>query len=98
MDKLEFIKQCKKNREILEFSFLDVSSCLIDVSENEYRLFEQGKLSISKENLGRLVRILCIKQQNQFYLEDYVDTSGLSEEEISDLKTVVEELVGELDD
>ena len=98
MNKFEFIEQCKKNREILEYTFSDMSSCLIGVSEKEYKLFEQGKYSMSKENLERLVRVLCVKNINEFYLEDYVDTTGLREEEINDLKGIVEKLVGEVDD
>ena len=97
MNKVEFIKQCKKNREILEFSYKDMSNCLIDISEEEYKLFEQGKFSMSRENLVRLARVLCIEENRMFDLSDYIDTDGLDEEQINDLKNIIEKLVGEVD-
>ena len=97
MKKENFLRQCIKNREILEYSYKDVSDALENVTEEEYKNFENGKVMISKENLQRLVRLLCLEDFNQFDLEQYIDTSGLSDEEIDDLKEVVEKLVGELD-
>ena len=99
MDSSTFLKQCKKNREILEFTYQDMANCLINMSAKEYSLFETGKTkTISKENLKRLVRVLCIEEMYQFDLNDYIDTSGLTEEEILDLSNIVEQLVGEIDD
>ena len=97
MNKFEFINQCKKNRKILEFSYKDMSNCLINVSEQEYKLFEDGKCSMSRENLERLVRVLCINESNEFDLNDYIDTDGLDEEQINDLTNIIEKLVGEVD-
>ena len=97
MNKIEFIRQCKKNREFLEFSYKDMSNCLINVNEDEYKLFEEGKFSISKENLMRIVRVLCIEESNKFDLSDYIDVNGIDEEQINDLSNIIEELVGEVD-
>ncbi len=99
MNSSDFLNQCKKNREILEFTYQDMANCLVDMSAKEYSLFEMGKIkNISKENLKRIVRVLCIADVNNFNLNDYIDIEYLSEEEILDLGKIVETLVGELDD
>jgi len=97
MNKSSFLKQCKKNREILDFSYQDISNVLIGVSATEYKNFEDGKILVSRENLERIARVLGIEEFNKFNLDDYIDTDGLSEEEIVDLKDIVEKLVGEVD-
>ena len=97
MNKLDFIKQCRENRKILGFTYFDMSACLFNVSEEQYKLFENGKCWMSEENLRRIVRVLCIEHKKEFYLEDYVDVTGLSEEEVMDIKGIVETLVGEVD-
>ena len=94
----EFIKQCKKNRLALDYTYDDVSDSLIGVSEKEYIEFEEGRGTLSEENLDRLCRILCLKSPKKFNLDDYIDTDGLNEEELDDLKKVVEVIVGDLDD
>lgn len=99
MDKQAFLKQCKTNREILELSYEDMSNCLIDMNVKEYKAFENGsKNTISKENLKRIYRVLCLEETNLFNLNDYIDTEGLSKEEILDIASIVEKLVGDLDD
>ena len=97
MDKNSFVRQCKKNREILEYTYKDISNVLVDVSEGEYKAFEEGKTLLNKDNLERLVKILCIEEYNKFDLNDYIDLSDLEEEEINDLSEIVEKLVGEVD-
>lgn len=97
MDKNSFIRQCKKNRELLGFSYKDVNNVLIDAKENEYRAFEDGKVMLSKENLERIVRVLCIEEFNKFNLDDYIDIDGMDKDEILDLKNIVEKIVGEVD-
>ena len=93
-----FLKQCKKNREILDLTYQDISNALIDMSAKEYEAFEKGKSTIiSKENIKRLYRILCIEEVNTFNLSDYIDTEGLTKEEIVDLAKIAEKLVGEVD-
>ena len=91
----EFKKECKKNREYLGYSFYDVSVSLIDVSEEEYKSFEEGNIVLSKENIERLARVLCVKKPIEFDVNNYIDTEGLSQEEIDDLSNIVYELVGD---
>ena len=59
----EFKKECKKNREYLGYSFHDVSVSLIDVSEEEYKSFEEGNMVLSKENIERLANIFYKREQ-----------------------------------
>ena len=95
--KEEFIDECIKNRKYLGFSHLDMANCLINMSENDYKNFELGKYNISKENVSRLIKVLCIekpiKQENILEL-----SSDLSEEEREDLLNLASELVGEFND
>ena len=91
----EFKNECKKNREYLGYSFYDVSVSLIDVSEKEYREFEESDYMLSKENLERLSRVLCIKKPYDFNVNNYIDVTGLSNEEIEDLSNIVYGLVGD---
>jgi uncharacterized hydantoinase/oxoprolinase family protein len=91
----EFKKECKKNREYLGYSFSDVSVALIDVSEEDYANFEDGNNVLSKENLERLARILCVKKPYDFNVENYIDTTGLTIEEIDDLSSILFEIVGD---
>lgn len=91
----EFRSECKKNREYLGYSFYDVSVSLIDVSEADYENFENGKCMLSKENIERLARVLCVKRPISFDVNDYIDTAGLSKEEIEDLSNIIFELEGD---
>jgi uncharacterized hydantoinase/oxoprolinase family protein len=91
----EFKNECKKNREYLGYSFSDVSVSLIDVSEEEYRDFEDGSLVLSKENLERIARVLCVKKPYDFNIENYIDTTGLDDTEIDDLSNVIYSIVGD---
>ena len=99
MNTISFLNQCKKNREILELTYQDMANVLLAMSAKEYEQFEQGKTKkISKENLLRIVRILCIQNTYSFSLNEYIDVDGLNAEEIQDLSNIIEKLVGELDD
>ena len=91
----EFKNECKKNREYLGYSFYDVSVSLVDVSEEEYENFENGKHMLSKENIERLARVLCIKKPITFDVNDYIDTEGLTKEELKDLSDIIFEIVGD---
>ena len=94
----EFIKQCIINRKNLEFSYKDMSNCLIDVSEEDYEQFEKGNYIMDKENIKRIMRVLCVKEYNEIDINDYIDTTGLDEEEIKDLSKIVCEIVGDGND
>ena len=93
----KFIKQCIINRNSLEFSCKDMSNCLIDVSEEEYKEFENGNYSMSKENIERIMRVLCLTEYKEIDINDYIDTNELSEEEIKDLSKIVCDIVGDVD-
>ena len=93
----KFIKQCIINRKNLEFSYKDMSNCLINVSEEEYKEFEKGNYKIDKENIIRLMRVLCLEEYKEIDINDYIDTEGLTDEEIKDLSKFVCEIVGEVD-
>ena len=93
--KEEFVDECIKNRVFLELSYKDVSSCLINVSEENYKSFEEGKFSLSKENIERLIRVLCIKKPCNIDVNKCIDTTDLNEDEIKDLSMVVEAIVGD---
>ena len=95
MSKSEFINLCKKNREILEFSYEDMSDCLINVSPDNYENFECGNYSMSKENLIRIARVLCVKKPSSIDIKDYIDTNGMNEEEIKDLARALNAIVGD---
>lgn len=92
--KRELLNQCINNRRYLGLSCKNVASYLVNVSEEDYINFEKGKFIMDEENLERLSRILCIKL-DEFNIEDYIDTEGLSEEEIKDLSGIVKSLVGD---
>jgi len=91
----KFLNLCVNNRIILELSCDDMASYLVNVSEKEYVAFENGKYSMSEENLKRICRVLCVRPSSKFKLEDYIDVEGLSEEEYADLSKVVESIVGD---
>ena len=91
----EFKKECKKNREYLGYSFYDVCVALIDVSEKEYENFENGNEMLSKENIERLARVLCVKRPIDWDINNYIDTEGLSKDEIKDLEDILVDLVGD---
>ncbi len=93
--KNEFINQCIKNRKYLGFSCRDMSLCLNGVSEADYIGFEEGKYPMSKENVHRLMKVLCIEKPNNTNYSEYIDTTGLTEEEIEDLSMIVEAIVGD---
>lgn len=90
----EFREECKKNREYLDLTIQDISNALINVSEKEYFDFENGNKNLSKENLQRLAKILCINKPSLFDIDEYIDTTYLSKEEIEDVSKVVEFIVG----
>lgn len=92
----KFIKQCIINRKNLEFSFKDMSNCLINVSEEEYKEFEKGNYEMSKENLNRLIRVLCLVKPKKIILDDYIDTEGLSDKEKDDLSQIICDIVGDV--
>ena len=96
--KLEFINECIKNRKYLGFTYKDMSNCLIDVTEKDYEEFENGNYAMSKENVDRLVRVLCIEKPVTIDPKKYLDTSGLTQEEIEDLSHIVSLIVGEDND
>jgi len=90
-----FIDECIKNRNFLEFSYKDMSNCLINVSCEDYLNFEKCKYKMSKENLIRICRVLCIKKPISFDVSSYIDTSELDEDEIKDLSKIIYEIVGD---
>ena len=91
----EFLIECIKSRRYLEFSYKDMSNCLINVSVDDYIDFEKGKYLMSKENLKRIMRVLCIKRPQEINIEDYINTDDLNEEEINDLSNVLSVIVGD---
>lgn len=91
----KFLLTCINNRNVLEYSEKEMSSYLDNVSEKDYVSFEQGKYLMSKNNLIKIVRILAIKASEIFSLKDYIDTEGLSDEEVDDLTSVISKMVGE---
>lgn len=90
-----FVKQCIKNRLYLEFSYQDMSNCLIDVTSSDYENFEKGKYKMSKENLIRIARVLCVKRPTSLDIKDYIDTTGLTDEEIIDLSKAISVIEGD---
>lgn len=96
--KKEFIKECKNNRIYLGYTFSDISKVLIDVSEDEYMKFEDGKYNMSNENVKRLIRVLCIKKPTDIDINKYIDITGLDDVEIEDLSNILEVIVGEDND
>lgn len=90
-----FVNQCIKNRKILEFSYKDMSNCLINVSEQDYANFEKGTYLMSKENMIRIARVLCVEKPLFKDISEYIDVSGLSENEIADLSKVISVLEGD---
>jgi hypothetical protein len=94
----EFKKECKKNREYLGYSINDVCVCLDNVSEKEYKDFEESSYILSRDNIEKLMRVLCVSKPVSFSVNDYIDTDGLSEDEIEDLSKVIYGIVGEDND
>lgn len=90
-----FVCECIKNRKYLEFDYQDMSNCLIDVSVEDYENFEKGKILLSKENMIRIAKVLCIKKPHKLTINDYIDTSSLSEEEIKDIEKVLLAIEGD---
>jgi hypothetical protein len=90
-----FLKECIKNRKFLEFTYQDMSNCLTNVSVDDYANFEKGQFSMSKDNLIRITRVLCIEKPVIKDIEDYIDVDGLTEDEINDLTKVVAAIVGD---
>ena len=91
----KFLLTCINNRKILEYSEKEMASYLEDVSELDYINFEKGKYLMSQNNLKKIIRVLAITNIKLFNLNDYIETEGLSEEEIKDLSLIVEQIVGE---
>ena len=96
--KKEFIEECIKNRKYLGFSYKDMANCLVDVSEKNYQDFEDGNYIMSDENMKRLIRVLCVKKPVSVHINEYIDTGDLTKEEVEDLSSVVEFIVGEDND
>ena len=90
-----FVKQCIKNRKYLEFSYKDMVNCLNKVSEEDYANFEKGQYLMSKDNLIRISRVLCVEKPIFKDIGEYLDTKELSENEIRDLSKVISVLEGE---
>lgn len=90
-----FVKQCIKNRKYLEFSYEDMANCLINVSPNDYEDFECENYSMSKENLIRIARVLCVKKPSSVDIKDYIDTNGMTEDEVKDLAKALNAIVGD---
>lgn len=93
-----FINQCIKNREFMEFTYKDMSNCLINVSEKDYEDFELGNYEMSNENLDRLVRVLHISKIKNYDMSDYLNPDEYDEEELRDLSNVILSIVGEEND
>lgn len=93
-----FLIECIKNRNFLEFTYKDMSNCLINISEDDYASFEKGKYKMSKENLIRIVRVLCIKKPVEKNIDKYINISDLNEDEINDLSNVISSIVGDNND
>lgn len=96
-DYRKFLLTCINNRQVLEYSEKEMASYLVNVSEEDYIKFEHGKYLMDDNNLKRIARVLAIENKNLFNLEDYIDTDGLSEEEIEDLSKIIYDIVGEVD-
>ena len=90
-----FINECKKNRVFLNYSCKDMANCLVNVSEEDYIKFEDYNYKMSKENLIRIARVLCLKKVQIMDVNNYIDTSELEEEEIKDLSKVISAIVGD---
>ena len=90
-----FVRQCIKNRKYLEFSYKDMANCLSKVSENDYENFEKGKYMMSKDNLIKIARVLCVEKPLFKDISEYADISGLSENEIKDLSRMFAMLEGD---
>lgn len=90
-----FINQCIKNREFMEFTYKDMSNCLKGVSEDDYRAFENGTYNMSKENLDRIVRVLCVTSSEDFDISKYLNTEEYDQDEIEDLSKVIYSIVGD---
>lgn len=93
--KKEILNECINNRKYLGLTCANMASYLKNVSEEQYTKFENGEYLMNEENLERIARVLCINLNDNFNIEDYIDTSGLSEEEIEDLASVVKGIVGD---
>ena len=72
-----------------------MSNCLINVSAKDYESFEKGQYKMSKENLIRVARVLCIERPSTIDVSEYIDTTGLEQEEIDDLAKVIFSIVGD---
>ena len=90
--KEEFINECIKNREYLGYSYADMANCLINMSEENYRDFELGKLNISKDNVARLIKVLCIEKPkpNGSNLVFDVDVSNEEKNDLLDIALMIE--------
>ena len=93
-----FINQCIKNREFMEFTYKDMSNFLKGVSEDDYHAFENGTYNMSKENLDRIVRVLCVKRSEEFDVSKYLNTEEYDQDEIEDLSKVISSIVGDDND
>jgi len=93
--KKEFINECINNRTFLGYTSKDVADSLIDVSEQDYIDFEDGKYVMTNENIKRLMKVLCIEKPNAFDVNKYIDTTGLDEVEVDDLSKIVKAIVGD---
>lgn len=93
--KEEFLKVCIKNRLFLKLSVEELASYLSGVSSKEYEAFEEGNYDMSKENIERICRILCVKKPIKFNLEDHIDINSVNDEELEDISKIVEAIVGD---
>ena len=90
-----FVEECIKNRQYLDFTYKDMANCLTDVNPEDYANFENFKYKMSKDNLIRIARVLCIKKPVDENIEKYIDTDNLTEEEIKDLSKIISGIVGD---
>ena len=97
-DYKKFLLTCINNRQILDYSEKEMASYLVNVSEEDYINFEKGRFFMDEDNIKRIARVLAIKKIELFNLDNYIETDGLSEEEIEDLSAIVAQIVGEEDD
>lgn len=93
--KEEFLKVCINNRIFLNLSVEEMASYLRNVSSKQYEAFEEGDYDMSRENIERICRILCVKKPLNFKLEDHIDIDSVDEDDLEDISKIVEAIVGD---
>ena len=90
-----FVNECIKNRTYLQFTYKDMENCLINVSAKEYEDFEKLKYKMTKENLVRIARVLCINKPTIKNISNYIEIEDLSKEELKDITNIISTIVGD---